>query len=60
MLFYYDSLMSRTLERIQVLIDQGEVRISAHGYDELAADSISTRIVVASAVDAVVVEDYPE
>lgn len=31
-----------------------------HGYDELAADSISTRDVVNGVSDAVVIEDYPE
>ncbi len=52
--------MSRTLEKVLLLIEKGEVRISVHGYDELAADSISTRDVVAGVGDAVVVEDYPE
>jgi hypothetical protein len=32
--------MSTTLARIQVLAARGELRISAHGYDELAADNI--------------------
>lgn len=52
--------MSRTLQRILILIERGEVRISLHGYDELAADAISTRDVVTGISDAVVVEDYPE
>jgi hypothetical protein len=52
--------MSRTLQRIQILIEQGDVRISVHGYEELAADSIMTRDVVAGVDEAIVVEDYPE
>jgi hypothetical protein len=52
--------MSRTLQSILILIEQGDVRISMHGYDELAADFISTRDVVNGVSDAVVVEDYPE
>lgn len=52
--------MSRTLQRVQILIEQGEVRISVHGYDELAADSLTARDIIAGVGDAVVVEDYPE
>jgi hypothetical protein len=32
--------MSRTFERIQALVARQEIRISEHGYDELAADDI--------------------
>jgi hypothetical protein len=32
--------MSDPLARIQTLVARGEVRISEHGYDELAADGI--------------------
>ena len=52
--------MNTTLEGIQLLIEQGEVRISVHGYDELVADGLSARDVVTGVFDAVVVEDYPE
>ena len=52
--------MSRTLILVQELIEQGNVRISAHGYDELAADLIPVRDVVAGVEDAVTVVDYPE
>lgn len=58
--FHYHSLMSRTLQQVRVLIESGDVRISSHGYDELAADSISVRDVVAGVMHAVVVEDYPD
>ena len=52
--------MSRTLQQVLILIENGDVRVSAHGYDELADDSITVREVVPGVVDAVVVEDYPE
>ena len=52
--------MSQTLQRIQELVANGDVKISAHGYDELAADGILVREVLAGVEDAVVVEDYPD
>ncbi len=51
--------MSELLIRVQRLIQQGEVRVSDHGYDELAADGIFVRDVMATVADAIVVEDYP-
>ena len=51
--------MSTTFERIRQLVDEGEVRISEHGYDELAADGILARDVIAGLAYAVVIEDYP-
>jgi len=38
--------MSETLEPIRELVQRGEVRISDHGYDELAADGIFARDVI--------------
>lgn len=52
--------MSELLEQIRVLIGAGEVRISDHGYDELAEDQLTAREVVAGIQEAVVVEEYPE
>ena len=52
--------MSGMLEQIQSLIRKGAVRISDHGYDELAADAIAVRDVIAGLPGAVVVEEYPE
>ena len=52
--------MSKTLEQIKVLVAAGDVRISDHGYDELAADGILVRDVVAGQETAEVVEDYPD
>ena len=52
--------MSMTLEQIKVLVAAGDVRISDHGYDELAADGILVRDVVAGLKTAEAVEDYPD
>lgn len=52
--------MSDTLRRIVDLVQGGEVRISAHGYDEMAEEGILAREVVDGVRAAVVVEDYPE
>ena len=52
--------MSEFLERIRALIGAGEVRISEHGYDELAEDKLTAREVVAGVQEAVIVEEYPD
>lgn len=41
------------------LVAAGQVRISEHGYDEIAADGIYVRDVLAGVNKAAVVEDYP-
>lgn len=51
--------MNKIYERILQLIQAGDVRISEHGYDELAEDGILVRDIMAYAAEAVVVEDYP-
>ena len=52
--------MSKTLNNIMDLVERGEIAISDHGYDELAADDIFVRDIVEGVTDGVVVEDYPE
>jgi len=52
--------MSETLRRIRELVASGEVKISGHGYDELAADGLFADEVVAAIADALLVEDYPD
>jgi hypothetical protein len=51
--------MKTTLDPIKALVARGEVKISNHGYDELAEDAISVREVVASLSQAEPLEDYP-
>lgn len=48
------------LRRIKALVAEGRVRISDHGYDELANDNLTAREVVTGIDDAVVVENYPD
>jgi len=50
--------MSATFERILELVARREVRVSEHGYDELAHDGILVREVIAGAMQGLVVEDY--
>ena len=52
--------MSITLERIRRLIQEGAVRVSEHGYDELSADAIFVHEVIVGIADAILVEDYPD
>ena len=51
--------MSSTFDQIRELVRQGSVRISEHGYDELAADGILAREAVEGVSSALLVEDYP-
>ena len=51
--------MSNTLEQIKALVAKGEVRISEHGYDQLAADGLLARDLVSSVPSAELLEDYP-
>jgi hypothetical protein len=50
--------MSATLARLQALAARGELRVSAHGYEELAADDILAGDAIAGLPHAIVVEDY--
>jgi len=52
--------LSDFFEKMRALVSDGEVRISEHGYDELAEDSLSVREILAGITDAAVVEEYPD
>lgn len=45
--------------RVIALIRSGEVKISDHGYDELAHDDLYSLDMIRGVADAVVVESYP-
>ena len=51
--------MNEILELMKGLVAKGMVRISVHGYDELAADNISVRNVISGMQNADLLEDYP-
>lgn len=52
--------MSETLRSVQQLVAREEVRVSEHGYDELAEDGILVDEVLRGVPDAQLIEDYPE
>jgi hypothetical protein len=52
--------MKGICEQIKALVERGDVQISDHGYDELAADVISVRDVVTGLSGAEVLEEYPD
>lgn len=52
--------MSDILDAIRHLVAAGDVRVSEHGYDELAADGLTAREIIEGVADALLIEDYPE
>lgn len=51
--------MNDLVTRVQALVDAGDVRLSEHGYDELANDGLSAKELLAGVMQAAVVETYP-
>ena len=52
--------MSTTLRQIVNLVGGGQVRVSDHGYDQLAADGIFAGDLVGGIGGAKLLEDYPD
>ncbi|MGH8584607.1 MAG: DUF4258 domain-containing protein [Gammaproteobacteria bacterium] len=51
--------MSQIFELVIRLVGSGDVRISEHGYDELAEDDIAVRDILDGVGTGSVLEDYP-
>ncbi len=52
--------MSKIFDQILKLIENGDIIISEHGYDELRDDDISVKDIMAGVTVAMVIEDYPD
>lgn len=52
--------MITTFQSILELVEAKDVRISEHGYDELAEDGLTVTEILHSVAHATVVEDYPD
>jgi hypothetical protein len=47
-------------DKVKHLVADGKIRVSEHGYDELAEDSLSAREVVSGVPASILVEEYPD
>ncbi len=52
--------MTTTWDNILRLIENRDIKISEHGYDELAADGITVREIVAGSPSGILLEEYPK
>lgn len=52
--------MEALQDKIKRLATQLKVRISEHGYDEMAEDCLSAREVLAGVQAAILIEEYPD
>jgi hypothetical protein len=52
--------VSQLLNRILDLVARGEIRVSEHGYGELAEDEINVRDVVQGVRAGQLIEEYPD
>jgi hypothetical protein len=52
--------MSETLCRLRILASRGVIRVSRHGFRELAADEIRLHVVATGIETAITIEDYPD
>ena len=50
--------MNKTFERIKKLVKRHEIKISDHGYNEIAEDDIFIKDIIADVNNGIIVEDY--
>jgi hypothetical protein len=50
--------LSNTLAQVQALVANGQIRLSLHGFREMAADGISLDDLLVSLDSAIAIEDY--
>ena len=53
-------MVDSLIAAVRRLVEAGNVKISDHGYDELAADGILVRDVVSGVSHPVVIREYPD
>jgi len=51
--------LGNTFGKIKQLVKTGDIRISEHGYDELANDQLTIREIVRETESAILIEEYP-
>lgn len=52
--------MSNTFYKIKELVSKKKIKISSHGYDELAEDNIFIKDILENIKEAIIIEDYQE
>lgn len=52
-------MLTAILEQIRALVAREEVRVSLHGYEELAADNVPVRDIIDGLTAAEALEEYP-
>jgi hypothetical protein len=52
--------MTDTLTRVRELVKSVDIRVSVHGFRELAADDILLHVVAVGIETAIAIEDYPD
>ena len=50
--------MGKTFGQIKELVPKKEIKISAHGYDEMAEDNIFVKDIIAGVSNGVIIENY--
>ena len=48
------------MKKIKTLARQRKIKISEHGYDELANDDLTAREIIKGVEDSILLEDYPD